>query len=225
MTVDGTSKGLPNQKRPFWQSFRSTLKVEFILMLMVATFLQCQRDSGALPYIGERQIINGDTQYYRIPEFSFIAQDSSMVTNQSLAGTPYVTDFFFTSCPTICPKVKQQMMRLQKTFNRSDQLQFLSMSIDYRKDSIPALRRYADKLGIDDAQWHLVQLKKDQIESVANQFFNIALEDPSAEGGFDHSGRLILVDGNGHVRAHCDGTDPSSVDAFAKDIKRLLHAG
>jgi protein SCO1/2 len=87
------------------------------------------------------------------------------------------------------------------------------------------LKNYAEKLQIPSDRWHLVQLRKDQIEKVANQFFNIAFEDESAPGGFDHSGRLILVDREGHIRAHCDGTDPESVDGFAVDIEKLLHEG
>jgi protein SCO1/2 len=97
------------------------------------------------------------------------------------------------------------------------------MSIDYRKDSVPVLKKYSEKLGIQSDDWHLVQLKKEQINAVANQFFNVAFEDDSAPGGFDHSGRLILIDGQGHIRSYADGTDPDSVDKLAGDIRRLFH--
>ncbi|NND04858.1 MAG: SCO family protein [Saprospiraceae bacterium] len=197
------------------------------LMICVAGILlsSCQQHDGKLPYIGEREIIDGDTQYYTIPGFKYVNQDSVEISSELLSGVPYVADFFFTSCPTICPRVKRQMLRLQERFDDPKELKFLSMSIDYRKDSIPILKRYADKIGIDGDQWYLVQLNKDEVERVANQYFNVAFEDEDAAGGFDHSGRLILVDGKGHVRAHCDGTNPESVDAFANDIELLLDEG
>lgn len=200
-------------------------KVSLLLVILSTAFLSCQQRDSKLPFIGEREIVDGDTQYYKIPDFSYISQDGIQVNAETMSGVPYVADFFFTSCPTICPKVKRQMMRLQEKFDDPQEVKFLSMSIDYRKDSIPVLKRYADKLGIDGSQWFLVQLKKDDIERVANQYFNVAFEDDDAAGGFDHSGRLILVDGDGHVRAHCDGTDPDDVDAFAKNIDLLLDEG
>lgn len=162
-------------------------------------------------------------QHYTVPAFEFVDQDSHIVSNQTLSGNAYIADFFFTSCPTICPKVKTQMLRLHEQFRDRNDLKFLSMSIDYRKDSVPRLKKYGEKLGIESGSWHLVQLKKEEINAVANQFFNVAFEDESAPGGFDHSGRLILVDGQGHIRSYCDGTDPESVDKLAGDIRKLFH--
>lgn len=207
-------------------SIRSAVPAtNIILSFMVMIMFSCNNENQSLPYLGEKQIEGDDTIYYSIPPFSYVDQDSTVITNDVLAGKAYVADFFFTSCPTICPKVKQQMLRLQDQFNNPEALQFLSLSIDYRRDSVPVLSRYADKLGISSDQWHLVQLQKEQVDKVANQYFNIAFEDDDAPGGFDHSGRLILIDKNGHVRAHCNGTDPESVDGFAKDIKKLLNEG
>lgn len=197
------------------------MKCKFGLLVFVTIFMNCGTDKP-LPFLGESEEINGQTHPYTIPDFSFIDQDSNLVSNKTLAGNAYIADFFFTSCPTICPKVKTQMLRLRQQFPDRDNFKFLSMSIDYRKDSVPILHKYAEKLDIDSKNWHLVQLKKEQINEVANQFFNVAFEDDSAPGGFDHSGRLILVDGDGHIRSYCDGTDPKSVDKLAKDIRKLF---
>lgn len=196
-------------------------KCKAVLLLIPFGFLACNSDKS-LPYLGESEEINGQVVHYTIPSFEFMDQDNNLVSNQTLKGNAYIADFFFTSCPTICPKVKSQMLRLRKEFADRDDFKFLSMSIDYRKDSIPVLRRYAEKLGIDSRNWHLVQLRKDEINERANQFFNVAFEDESAPGGFDHSGRLILVDGDGHIRSYCNGTDPESVDKLAKDIHILF---
>jgi len=178
-----------------------------------------------LPYLGDSEVIEGETIHYKIPDFHFLDQDSNIVSNESLKGKAYVADFFFTSCPTICPTVKSELIRMRKSLKQSDELIYLSMSIDFRKDSIPVLKKYAEKLNISNQYWHLVQLEKDQISSVANQYFNVAFEDDDSAGGFNHSGRLILVDGNGHIRSHCDGTDSKSVDEFAKDVRTLLDEG
>jgi len=84
------------------------------------------------------------------------------------------------------------------------------------------LKRYSDKLGINADQWHMVQLEKDQIEKYANEYFNIAFEDEDAPGGFDHSGRIMLIDPEGRIRGYAEGTEPESVDQLIIDIQLLL---
>ncbi len=98
----------------------------------------------------------------------------------------------------------------------------LSHSIDVTNDTVGQLHHYAQKLGIESAKWHLVTGDHDAIYGIADDYFSVATEDPSSPGGFDHSGRLILVDVNRHVRSFCDGTDPESVTKFMDDIDRLL---
>lgn len=98
----------------------------------------------------------------------------------------------------------------------------LSHSIDVRNDTVSALLAHARKLGIDSKKWHLVTGDHDAIYGIADNYFSVAKEDPSAPGGFDHSGRMILVDSNRHVRSFCDGTNKESVDKFMDDIDRLL---
>jgi len=192
-------------------------------LLYFALFLwTCTSVPDKLPILGDRIIEQDDTSYHTIAPFKYLDQDSNLITNATFKDKAYVADFFFTSCPTICPKVTRQMLRLQEAFQKDNRLQFLSYSIDYRKDSVPILKRYADKVGINGARWHLVQLKKDEVERVANQYFSIAYEDETVAGGFDHSGRLMLVDKNGHIRAYCDGTDEQAVDEFMLKIHQLL---
>lgn len=176
-----------------------------------------------LPIIGERDISPaGDTIYPTIPDFEFIDQDSQIVNNATFAGKAYVVDFFFIHCPTICPKVKANGLRIYKRFKDKDGLLLLSHSIDVRNDTVAALKHHAEKLGISAEKWHLVTGDHDAIYSIADNYFSVAKEDPSAPGGFDHSGRLILVDKNRHVRSFCDGTNAESVDKFMEDIERLL---
>jgi protein SCO1 len=151
-----------------------------------------------------------------------VDQDSQVVNNATFAGKVYVADFFFIHCPTICPKVKAQMKRLYDRFQADDRILLLSHSIDAKHDTVGALRNYAKKLSIDSKRWHLVTGNQDSLFGIADNYFSVATVNPDAPGGFDHSGRLILVDKNKHVRSFCDGTDPKQVDRFMEDIDLLL---
>lgn len=177
---------------------------------------------GPLPILGRPEFVNGDSIPHTIPNFSFIDQDSQVVNNQTFAGKIYIVDFFFTSCPTICPKTTAQMLRIYKKFEANDQVVLLAHSIDTKFDSVPVLKKYANKLHVATKKWHFVTGSKEEIYGIANDYFSIAKEDPNVPGGYDHSGRLILIDQNRHVRSYCDGTDRKDVDRFMGDIKRLL---
>ncbi len=185
-------------------------------------FAACQQPPEPLPIIGERDIINGDTIYHTIPDFAFVNQDSQLVTNETFAGKAYVVDFFFTSCPTICPKTAKQMLRLYEHYQNDDRVLLLAHTVDPVRDSVGTLRNYARNLGVESSKWHFVTGNRGELYKIAEDYFSIAKEDPTAPGGFDHSGRFILVDKNRYVRSFCDGTDPESVDQFMKDIDRLL---
>jgi len=176
----------------------------------------------SLPILGEKDMENGDTIYHSIPDFSFLDQDSQVVTNETFAGKAYIVDFFFISCPSICPKVTRQMLRLYERFKNDGNLVLLAHTIDTKHDTPERLKEYATNLGVDSKKWHFVTGDKDAIYGIADDYFSVATENPNSPGGFDHSGRLILVDKNRHVRSFCDGTDPKSVDRFMKDISLLL---
>ena len=151
-----------------------------------------------------------------LPEtFSDIYLDTSLLI--TTAGR-----FFFTSCPTICPKMKKQMLRLYAKYEKDDRILLLSHSIDTKRDTVGKLKSYATGLGVSSNKWHFVTGDKDDIFEIADDYFSVAQDDPNAPGGFDHSGRFILVDKNRYVRSFCDGTDPASVDQFMLDIDRLL---
>jgi protein SCO1/2 len=196
----------------------------FLLFLGLGFLMACQgkHEPGPLPILGNRDIVNGDTIYHEVRDFSFIDQDSLPVTQETFAGKAYVVDFFFISCPTICPMVTKQMLRVYERFKDEDRLLLLAHTIDTKHDSVPRLKKYAENLGVSSEKWKFVTGAKDSIYSIANDYFSIAVENTDAPGGFDHSGRLILVDKNRRVRAFCDGTDPESVDRFMQDIETLL---
>ncbi|MFM9947335.1 MAG: SCO family protein [Saprospiraceae bacterium] len=177
-----------------------------------------------LPMYGFHDVdpATGDTIYHTIPDFSFLNQDSLEVTNATFAGKAYVADFFFTSCPTICPKVKQQMMRLYEKYRNDDRLLLLSYTIDPKRDTVGKLRDFAGRMGVTSDKWHFVTGDKDKIYALADDYMSIATENPEAPGGFDHSGWLLLIDKDRHIRAYCNGTKPEEVTRFMEDIDWLL---
>ncbi|MEL7118822.1 MAG: SCO family protein [Bacteroidota bacterium] len=193
-----------------------------LILLAIAGCAQVKTADGPLPIIGNRYFEAGDTVYHQIPDFEFINQDSQLVTNEAFEGKMYVADFFFISCPTICPIVKKQMLRIYERFESEDRVALFSHSIDTKYDTIPRLKNYSVNLGVSAPKWNFVTGDEEEIYDIADDYFSIAIKDPSAPGGFDHSGRLILVDDKRHVRAFCDGTDEEDVDQFMKDIQKLV---
>jgi protein SCO1 len=191
-------------------------------LFLTTLLLSCKHEPQKLPILGERDFVNGDTIYATIPDFEFINQDSVLISNKTYQGKIYVVDFFFTHCPTICPKVMKNMLRINEKFKDNPNVMLLSHSIDPKRDSIGRLKVYATNLGIEAAKWSLVTGDKFKIYEIANKYFAVAKEDPDAPGGFDHSGNIILVDSKRRVRAFADGTDANAVNQFIQNIELLL---
>lgn len=195
-----------------------------LLSIGLICFIQCTDvPKGPLPKIGRHEVSeDGDTIFHRIPEFNFISQDSILINNRSLKDNIYVADFFFMSCPTICPKVKKQMLRIHEKFKDDEIFKLVSHTIDPERDTPSRLRSYAENLGATSDNWLFLNGPKDNTYEIADSYFIAAFEDPDAPGGFDHSGKIVLVDKEGHVRAFAEGTDPAEVDRLMIDIKRLM---
>jgi protein SCO1/2 len=183
-----------------------------------------------LPYLGEPMITsheeNGklvpDTMYPTIPPFSFTNQDGETVTEKTFDGI-YVADFFFTTCPTICPKMKAELLRVYNAFKNEPRVKILSHSIDPEYDTVEVLHEYASRLQVTSDKWDFVTGNKDSIYNMAEYYLSSAEEAPNEPGGFIHSGALILVDKQKHIRGMYDGTKPEEVDNLIKDIPILLN--
>ncbi|MCX2739785.1 SCO family protein [Pontibacter anaerobius] len=203
------------------------------LAVAATGFYGCDNSTSqnTLPIYGEREpverTVNGetvvDTIYHQIPDFAFVDQDSQRVTQETVAGKIYVTDFFFTTCPTICPKMKTQMLRVYEAYKDNPNVMLLSHSIDPAHDTVAVLRDYADRLEIETEKWHLLTGDKDSIYDIAMKYLVPAQEDEAVEGGFTHGGHFILVDGERYIRGIYDGTKEESVDKLIQDIPLLLN--
>lgn len=155
--------------------------------------------------------------------YTFTNQDGAPVSQALFANRVYVADFFFTSCPTICPLMKSQMLRIYESFSDQDNILLLSHTIDPEHDTVDVLHDYAERLEISAARWHLVTGPKTEIYDTAKRYMLGAMEDKQAPGGFVHSGSFCLVDQAGRIRGYYRGTEEESVDRLIKDIKRLLN--
>ncbi|HVV55493.1 MAG TPA: SCO family protein [Mucilaginibacter sp.] len=187
-------------------------------------------DKKILPIYGSRKtatrVVNGktetDTIYQTIPKFKFVNQYGDSITNKSLDGDIYVADFFFTSCPSICPVMHRNMLKVYNTFKNVGDFKILSHTIDPKHDSVPVLKRYADKLGVTGNTWWFLQGKKDSTYKIAQNNYLVAVsQDSTAAGGYVHAGYFILVDKQKRIRGTYDGTDPKQVDQMIADIKTL----
>lgn len=205
----------------------------FLYIFFASLFFACNGSSegdvqytepkhSGLPYLGFHDY-GVDTIYHTVPEFSLMAQDSSIVTQDMLEGKVHVANFFFTSCPAICPAMIEQMKRLQGNTSDIEEIVFLTHTIDPERDSIPRLNWYINEKEIDTHNWYFLYGEREIVYDLGENGYMInAMEDEAAEGGFLHSEHFVLIDREGHIRGLYDGTQTVEVDRLEKDIRKLL---
>ena len=183
----------------------------------------------ALPILGqaERRAVPGHdsvTVYAKVPPFRLHDQDGKLVTNQLLAGKVYVTDFFFATCPGICPKMQSEMLKVYQAFGQNPDVVILSHTIDPDHDTPAVLREYASRLGVAQpgSHWRFVRTSRDSTYALAGRYLTGAEPDSAAPGGIAHSGTLALVDDRGYVRGAYDGLNAEQTAQLLSDLPRLL---
>lgn len=185
-----------------------------------------QNEYQPLPKLGNYDINyeTGDTIFPSIPDFQYLNQDSVVVSSKSMKGKIWVSDFFFTSCPTICPVMTEEMKRLnQNTSDLKEHIQFMSFSINPRYDKPSVLRKYIQKHGITASNWYFFTGDEKETHQLGIDHFLVhANADEQAPGGFAHGPAFTLVDMDGIVRGVYDGTDPKQVDQLEHDLRNLL---
>lgn len=141
----------------------------------------------------------------QVPSFSFINQNGKTITEQDYLGKVYVVEFFFTTCPTICPRMNRNLVEIQNEFTEFDNFGVASFTITPEIDSPEVLKAYAEKYGITNPNWHLMTGDEAKIYELANIGFNIyAGKNPNIEEGFEHSGNFALIDKKGFIRSRKD---------------------
>jgi protein SCO1 len=207
-------------------------KPSWLFIFLLVTYLMACSQPEKLPILGEREAVtkqvNGetitDTLYHTIPDFRFVSQHGDTITPAATTGKIYVADFFFTTCPTICPTMKTQLKRVYERFQANPRVLLLSHTIDPAHDSVAVLRTYAEQLGVKKAgNWLFVTGNREQIFDLAQTGYNVSAQaDESAPGGAVHSGAFILVDTQRRIRGVYDGTTEKGTEQLMADMETLL---
>ncbi len=185
-----------------------------------------------LPIVGNFDIVYSmidgkevaDTIFPKMVDFSYLNQDSILIKSTDMKGKIWIADFMFTSCPTICPKMTEQMKRLSgMTKDLNDHIQFMSFSINPKYDSPSQLTKYIEAHKITSSNWYFFTGKETKTHDLGiNNFQIFAGQDASAAGGYAHTAAFALVDKEGYVRGVYMGTDTKEVNKLEKDIRKLL---
>lgn len=203
-----------------------------IVLLIGIVAFSCSSKNERLPILGRTEIknvtfegtIKADTIFHTISDFSFTNQDGDKVTQNTFKDKIYIADFFFTTCPTICPIMKTQMLRVYKKYRDTGDILILSHTIDPKHDSVEVLQEYAERLGVSSDLWHFVTGNKEDIFDIGqNSYMVTAREDPNEPGGNVHSGAFLLIDKERRIRGIYDGTLEEKVDLLLEDIDKLLN--
>lgn len=169
----------------------------------------------------------------KVPNYEFTNQDGQLISNSFYKDKVYVVEFFFTTCPTICPRMNESMINIQNEFYGNIDFGMASFSINPKHDTPEILKQYAKDHNATLKTWNFLTGEQDAIYNLANTGFTLyAGENSDAEGGFEHSGMFALVDKEGNIRsrldeqgnpiAFYDGLDPKGVQMIKEDIKILL---
>ncbi|HRP32070.1 MAG TPA: SCO family protein [Agriterribacter sp.] len=164
-----------------------------------------------------------DTVWHKVRDFTLTNQMGKQVSLSDLDGKIIVADFFFTSCPSICPALTRNMKRLQDAFNKTDTIvRFLSFSVDPARDSAERLKKYADKYGINHDTWWLLTGDKDEIYDIAKKEFKANVADTHIDTNFIHTEYFFILDKDRVVRGWYNGRDSIHLSKLADDVVLLM---
>ena len=156
-------------------------------------------DDTPLSYL----VINGEPK--TVMPFSFINQDGKTISNEDYKGKVYLVEFFFSTCPTICPKMNKNLVDIQNTFPDRSDFGIASFTINPEYDKPKVLKTYAENYGVTNPNWHFMTGEKEAIYNLSNTGFNLyAAQVDGAAGGFEHSGNFALIDKEGYIRSRTD---------------------
>ncbi len=162
---------------------------------------------------------------HHVEEFSFINQDGKTITDKDMDGKIYVTEFFFSTCEGICPKMNENMTLVAQEFRGQNDVAILSHTVKPEEDSVARLKEYSLKFDIDPNQWNFLTGNRDEIYKMAINSYLVPVaidsSNPSKLPEFIHSERFVLVDKEKQIRGAYDGTNVADVKKLIEDIKEL----
>lgn len=212
------------------------MKNNIYILLALLTIIACEtapkiNKETTLPFFNSADFtpewISETSEKYasihKIPAFKFTNQEGESVTNKTYEGKIYVADFFFTSCPGICPRLAKNMGKLQEVFKKDKDVLLLSHSVTPVKDSVSVLKEYAIENKVDSKKWNLVTGNKNEIYDIARKAY-FADEDfvkTQDEDAFIHTENFILIDKKGRIRGVYNGTLAVETERILRHIKLL----
>ena len=205
------------------------MKTYLNILMLAVIFSGCTPKPEAkkllLPVIGEKELggVGGkDTVFHTIQPFSFVNQYHDTITEKTINNTIYVADFFFTTCPTICPKMTANLSEIQTAFANNPKVKLLSHTVFPETDSVPVLKAYAIEHKVDDSKWNLVTGDKKEIYTMARKsYLAVKLGKPSELYDMVHTENFVLVDTKKRVRGFYDGTNKEDMKRLIEDITFL----
>ncbi len=176
-------------------------------------------------------VIDGEPK--KMPNFTFINQDSLSISEADYKGKVYVAEFFFTTCPSICPIMNRNMLKIEKEYGDNENFGIASFTIDPTNDTPMVLKKYAEEYGVTSLNWHMLTGDIDDVYELSNKGLNIFAEiNPEVAGGFEHQGYFALIDKKGFLRSRKDehgnpivyylGTEEEQIELLKEDIAKLL---
>ena len=219
-------------------------KYKTLLLLLLTTAISCNNEikkeniqvietsrTEYLPYYNEESFTPNwltpgtkeEQDFHKIPDFKLVNQLGDTVTQKTFKNKIYVTDFFFTICPGICPQLAENMLKLQEEFKSDPDILLLSHSVMPSTDSVPVLKEYAINHGVINNKWHLVTGDKKEIYSLGRDqyFVENDLGVPKNIDDFLHTENFLLIDKNKHIRGIYNGLNRASIAQLITDIKTL----
>ena len=188
--------------------------MRLFITIIILCVLSCSVEKRELPIYGRSEIIETNND-------GIISFDT--INHTIKAFKIYIADFFFTTCPTICPIMKNNLLKVYNQFANNENVKYLSHTINPDYDNIFTLKKFSDRLGVNSKIWHFVTGDIDEIYNTAKSSYMVsALQDENEPGGFLHSGTFLLVDQNRNIRGIYEGTDKSEINRLIKDIEILL---
>ena len=199
-----------------------------LVFIVLCVLVSCKEKVRKLPYYDTADFtpkwqMPDKNNFHTIPAFNLLDQEGKSFTNKDVSGKIYVANFFFTTCPGICPKMAVSMEALQKEFLNDDEVLFISHSVTPDKDSVPVLKKYADEKGAIYNKWKLLTGQKSQIYDLGRKAYyveeDLGVNKDSTD--FLHTENFVLVDENRHIRGIYNSLDKNSMAALTNDIKIL----
>lgn len=177
-----------------------------------------------LPYFGPKHTLKvNDTTYHFIPDFEFTNQFNEKVTQTTLKNKIYVTEYFFTTCQSICPVMNTNLERIYKEFMDKPEFMIVSHTVDPEMDTVPVLMEYAKKHGVVSKKWLFLTGEKPKLYDIARKGYLLNAEEGTGDADdFIHTQNFALIDKEKHIRGFYDGTDSLEINRLIQDVKLLL---